>query len=60
MTRKDYIAIAAAIKGPNPAPAAISETWNLCRDLIADRIADVLARDNSRFDRAKFLTACGV
>ena len=55
MTRKDYVAIAAAIK----------DTPNNCgtetmRYRIAFAIADVMARDNPRFDRARFLAAAGV
>jgi len=61
MTRKDYVAIAAAVlrarnglctyQQVDPR-AAISE--------VSCRIADVMAQDNPRFDRARFLQACGV
>lgn len=61
MTRKDYIAIAAALHA-------------VCRELYADAdrkaghahvlyveaIADVMAADNSRFDRERFTAAAGV
>jgi hypothetical protein len=51
MTRKDYVAIAAAI-----ARAQLNQDCQM----VADCIADVMARDNPRFDRARFLKACGV
>jgi hypothetical protein len=55
MTRKDYVLIADAIKAqhkPHNDPETIQE--------IALSIADLLEGDNARFDRARFLTACGV
>jgi hypothetical protein len=58
MTRKDYVAIAAAIKlarSTNTKPGhqiAVSD--------VALLIAGVMADDNSRFDRARFLKACGI
>lgn len=57
MTKKDYVAIAdafvqaAADKTRRPE----SRDW-----VIARYIADALARDNARFDRGRFLAACGV
>ena len=56
MHRKDYVAIAdvlATRKG-------IWSTAELARQDIAEMIADLMARDNPRFDRARFLAACGV
>jgi hypothetical protein len=54
MTRKDYVMIA----------QVISESQGLTRsdiiDTVAERLADALAIDNPRFDRARFLAACGV
>ena len=58
MTKKDYIAFADALKRERPADhwdANKHVQWNL--DVRA--IAAVLARDNARFDRERFLTACG-
>ena len=52
MTRKDYIKIA----------KVISTAWVAnqdFRDSIANDFADMLAQDNPRFNRSKFLTACG-
>lgn len=48
MTRKDYILIAAALKAAQTIPQA------------ARNLADQLAQDNLRFDRTRFLEACGV
>ena len=64
MTRKDYVAIAAALKGArleghglNSASIKyIGEQWKLC----AEHVAATMAADNPRFDRARFLAACGV
>lgn len=62
MTRKDYIALAEALSMarvqvlPLALPAA-SRAAIIALDHACDRIADVLAADNARFDRARFLTA---
>ena len=55
MTRRDYVAIAAAIKDAG-------ERFNMdgAGQYIASRLADMLVRDNPRFDRKRFLIACGV
>jgi len=59
MTRRDYVAIAAALRLTQPTdvygPKCYAQ-WLL--DVAA--VADVLASDNPRFDRARFLKACGV
>lgn len=64
MTRKDYVAIAAALaarpilaelQGRNPKGC---EGYNQARANIAREIADYCAAD-PRFDRARFLKACG-
>ena len=58
MSRKDYEAIAAAIRRTvesDGRPIAI-----IALTTAAERIADVLAADNSRFDRTQFLAAAGV
>lgn len=65
MTRKDYELIAAAI---NEAAETVRRennsgfihTLGSAMDLTAVQIAKALAADNPRFDRAKFLQACGV
>jgi hypothetical protein len=53
MTRKDYVMIA----------EVIATSWHGSEDTQADlarNFADVLEADNPRFDRARFLAACGV
>jgi hypothetical protein len=57
MTRKDYILIAAAIKYVR------DNSGNACERtaaLVAVELAMQLATDNPRFDRERFLKACGV
>jgi len=59
MTRKDYVAIAAAIN--HAAQRAEAETGTVRgADIAAEEIASVMANDNARFNRARFLKACGV
>jgi len=55
MTRKDYILIAAAIKRANQAPGYTERNI-----FVTYEIADALASDNPRFDRARFLKAVRV
>lgn len=68
MTRKHYIEFAAALKSAQPMCNAkdqangdcdysciACERWLMC----CNRIATVLRRDNARFDRSRFLAACG-
>ena len=62
MTRRDYVAIAAALKGArsyeaNTQPA---QDFNCGVQTATRRIAEVLAQDNVRFDVARFLKAAGV
>ena len=61
MTRKDYILIAAAmlLTRLNYGPSWNANLFRALDDA-SKALADELARDNPRFDRAKFLTACGV
>jgi hypothetical protein len=53
MTRKDYVLIARNIEQAY----YLDETQ---RNTIAQDLADSLSMDNPRFDRARFLEACGV
>ncbi len=62
MTRKDYIALADAIRFSLPIEENSAEYLAQFHGVrrTAFSISDVLARDNSRFDRERFLKACGV
>ena len=65
MTRKDYIALALALKNQResvrrPSEARDVQMVNTMLDLACFAVADVCAAGNSRFDRSRFLTACGV
>ena len=51
MSRKHFIALARAV-------AAIADPVN--RRQVAELLADVCAAANSRFDRQRFYSACGV
>ena len=57
MTRKDYIALAASLRriGSGTTDDASLRTFFQC----VSAVADALQSDNPRFDRAKFLEACG-
>jgi hypothetical protein len=72
MTRKDYVAIAAVFKAQMiRADAIYNEASNAdmrARGMLlragmqsaAEGVCHVMAADNPRFDRARFLKACGV
>ena len=69
MTRKDYRLIAEAFVPvirvrPNdpmcPPGNDHSRSMRIGAEDIARRLADRLAEDNPRFDRSRFLTACGI
>lgn len=59
MTRKDYVLIAAALRAARPPGTALLARCHQA-DCDALVIADRLAGDNPRFDRERFLKACGV
>jgi len=59
MTKKHFIAIAKIMDNYSvPQPAHIDA--QAMRKAIAGALADTFARDNARFDRARFLAACSV
>ena len=57
MTKKDFELIAAVLAAVSN--TAHSNAANALRD-VADEFARVLGRTNPRFDRERFLKACGV
>ena len=57
MTRKDYIATADILD--TLVATATEESMPNILDAI-DEFADMFKRDNERFDRTRFLNACGV
>ncbi len=59
MTRKDYVLIAEALKKARPTPSDYNSAHVQFRADVT-LIADALANDNPRFDRERFLKACGV
>ena len=64
MTRKDYELIAAAVKEcrstQNQAYYGLWCADDRTLDTVAGVLAEKLAADNPRFDRERFLQACGV
>lgn len=59
MTKKHYEAIAAVILFEKRRPLAHDE-WLKIPEYIAVALADYFATDNPKFDRARFLQACGI
>ena len=61
MTRKDYELIAKALKRANENWEGFNEeNPQVVITAISAYLAKELAQDNPRFDRSRFLTACGV
>lgn len=62
MTKKDYIAIAQVIKQSNreTGDAKANQVRAHLLACVAQDLGDVMERNNPRFDRARFLSACGV
>jgi hypothetical protein len=59
MTRKDYILIAKTLKNEQKQFKENEDGYILLR-ILANQFANELQADNPRFDRARFLVACGV
>ncbi len=59
MTRKDYVAIAAAIHRTGMASRITKKNSEQTLRLAAIDIAATMAADNPRFDKGRFLKACG-
>lgn len=62
MTKKDFEAIASAMKDAREAsdPRDFSVTHHRVFDSLSRSVADVCARQNPKFQRLRFLAACGV
>jgi len=62
MTRKDYVIIAESIKGSINYEKAFNGNQDGANALkfLAITLSSSLEEDNPRFDRARFLDACGV
>lgn len=58
MTRKDYCALAAAIKSQRSAATSTLEVQHRL-DALAENIAAYISDSNPRFDQDRFLSACG-
>ena len=58
MTRKDYVAIAAALAKARAEYPTMQ--MNSAHDYVAGEVAATMAADNPRFDRERFLKAAGV
>ena len=67
MTRKHFEAVAEIIRLSAPLEPALHENESIwidgAKDMlgrVASDLADLFAQENPRFDREKFLRACGV
>ena len=58
MSRKDFELIAQTIRQLLPNYSSNSEQYMLF--VVADELATALSRTNPRFNKARFLAACGV
>lgn len=58
MTKKHYIAIAKVIRSNINAGVGLGEIYGI--ESLALALADTFAAENARFDRGRFLAACGV
>ena len=60
MTRKDYKLIAGILNGAITFEKEKNEEKSFALMAVAHTFSNVLAKENPRFDRTKFLTACGI
>lgn len=63
MTKKDYIKFAQMLKREQPATLYSideSDVTTVTWQCIVESTADIFAEDNPRFDRERFLRACGL
>lgn len=59
MSRKDFEAMAAALRSVKPFPPRESNDELRGWELACTAVANVFETANPRFDRARFLAACG-
>lgn len=59
MTRKDYVKLAATMKVMLELKTISEHERGIVRT-VAHELVNTLRADNARFDRDKFLTACGM
>jgi hypothetical protein len=60
MTKKDYIAVAKILKDAREdAETAVNREARSQTDQIALMLSELFAQENPRFDRVRFLKACG-
>jgi hypothetical protein len=63
LSRKNYEAVAAIVAGDALIPPIVDgwdRGYETAREELAKSLASYFAQDNERFDRARFLAACGV
>jgi len=60
MTKKDYVRIAAVFSVNRPSIYGTDETEKTTWRVLVRCMAETLATDNPRFDRARFYKACGM
>ena len=60
MTKKDYILIARAIDEVRNSGISSGVQLQKWVEIFASSIAGALGRENTRFDRVRFMMACGV
>ena len=59
MTRKHYIALAGALRDAMASCAPIGKPDTIFAARVIEYVMDVLKTDNPRFDRDRFVEACG-
>ena len=63
LSKKNYEAVAELLRTqviPGPDESVEEQTWNDAVEVIASDLAGYFAADNPRFDRGRFLKACGL
>lgn len=58
MTKKDYIVVAAALREQLPRRAWLNK-WQQY-EAVCSSLAAAFLKDNPRFDRERFMVACGI